>query len=139
MARQTQKTPHRPIVFDTDVLVWYFRGNKRAHELLRSTERDRRWITSLTLMELFQGCRTPSEIADIEAFVHENISRVLHPKTAISEKAIHLVSQYALSHGLRVIDALIAASAQLHGAVLASGNSRHFRFIAGLHLHVFSA
>lgn len=137
MARPTKKTALRPVVFDTDVLIWYFRGNPRASAFLSSVETDRRWISSLTLMELFQGCRDRAELTDVQAFAAENISRILHPRTAVSEKAIHLTQEFALSHGLRVIDALIAASALLHRAVLATGNDRHFRFIEGLEIRVF--
>ncbi len=137
MARRTKKTPLRPIIFDTDILIWYFRGNAKARTLLEGAETDRRWTTSVTLMELFQGCRNQSELLDIQSFVAENISRILHPRTSISEKAIHLVQEYTLSHGLRVIDALIASSTLLHRAVLATGNEKHFHFIPGLKILPF--
>lgn len=137
MARRTKKTTLRPVVFDTDVLIWYFRGNSHAQAFLTSVDRDLRWISSLTFMELLQGCRRREEILDAQAFVSENISRILHPKTSISEKAIHLLEQYYLSHGLRALDALIGASALLHRAVLATANEKHFRFITGLELRIF--
>lgn len=137
MARRTTKTALRPIIFDTDILIWYFRGNVKAKELLASTEQERRWLSSLTLMELLQGCRRPEELMDVQVFVAENISRIIHPRTSISEKAIHLIDDYALAHGLRVVDALIAASAMLSRATLATGNQRHFSFIPGLEVLTF--
>lgn len=137
MAQRPKKTTLRPVIFDTDILIWYFRGNVRARSFVESVESDRRWITSLSLMELFQGCRNRLETQDIQAFVAENISRILHPRTSVSEKAIHLTQEFAISHGLRVIDALIAASALLHRARLATGNERHFRFIPGLEIQIF--
>ncbi len=90
------------------------------------------------MMEVLQGCRNREELVEAQAFVAENISRIIHPHTSISEKAIHFVGEYALSHGLRVVDALIAASALLHRAKLATGNAKHFRFIPGLTLDEFS-
>ena len=138
MARSKEKTPLRAVIFDTDILIWYFRGNAKAKALLEGTERDRRWISSVTLMEVMQGCRNQEELLDSQAFVAENISRIIHPRTSLSEKAIHLVAEYALSHGLKVIDALIAASALLHRAVLVTGNLRHFRFIPGINLREFA-
>lgn len=137
MARPKKKTPLRAVIFDTDILVWYFRGNAGAKTLIERTEKDCRWISSVTLMEVMQGCRNREELLDSQAFVAENISRIIHPRTSLSEKAIHLVGEYALSHGLRVIDALIAASALLSRAVLATGNARHFRFIPGLEIREF--
>lgn len=137
MAHRKKKTAFRAVIFDTDILIWYFRGNEKARRCIQSVEKTKRWISSLTLMELFQGCRNQSEILDIQAFVAENITHISHPKTSISEKAIHLVGQYTLSHGLRVIDALIASSALLNRARLATGNERHFSFIPGLELLPF--
>ena len=138
MARSTKKAALQPLIFDTDVIIWYFRGNPAARSLLSSTEQNRRWISSLTLMELFQGCRNQKELLDGQAFISENISRIIHPRTSVSEKAIHLIHQYSLSHGLRAIDAIIAASALLHRAALVTGNNRHFSFIPGLKIYSFN-
>jgi len=138
MARRTKKTPLQPVVFDADILIWYFRGNPSAQASVASVDQDLRWVSSLALMELMQGARNRKELLDVQAFIAENFSRILHPRTSISEKAIHLIDECAPSHGLRVIDALIAASAMLHRAVLATGNSRHFSFIPGLELRRFA-
>jgi predicted nucleic acid-binding protein len=43
-----------------------------------------------------------------------------------------LLRQYRLSHGLLIIDALIAATALAHGETLYTKNVRHFRMIPGL-------
>lgn len=137
MVKKAKSSPLSPLIFDTDVLIWFFRGDAKSRNLLHEIELERRWVSSLTVMELLQGCRNKDEIAIIESFIAENISRIIHPRTSISEKAIHLIGEYALSHGLRVIDALLAASAVLHRAVLKTGNVRHFRFISGLKVEEF--
>ncbi len=138
MARRTKKTTLQPVIFDTDVLIWFFRGNLKAQNLFKSTDQDYRWLSSLTLMELFQGCRNQEELLNVEAFVSENISQIVHPKTSISEKAIHLIHEYCLSHGLRLVDAVIAGSALLKRAILVTGNKRHFSFISGLSLKIYN-
>ena len=84
MARSKEKTPLRAVIFDTDILIWYFRGNAKAKALLEGTERDRRWISSVTLMEVMQGCRNQEELLDSQAFVAENISRIIHPRSSLS-------------------------------------------------------
>lgn len=137
MARRPAKTPVRPVIFDTDILIWYFRGHAEAARLLEHTEHAHRWIAALSLMELLQGCRSRHETGEILAFVATNIARVVHPDAQCSERAIHLIQQYALPHGLRVVDALIAAGALLNRARLATGNRRHFRYIEGLELLPF--
>lgn len=137
MARKAKTSSIQALIFDTDVLIWYFRGNPKACRLFEKTPNENRWITSLTLMELFQGCRNKEELINTQALIAENFSRIIHPKTSISEKAIHLIENYSLSHGLRVIDALVASSALLTKAGLVSGNSKHFKFIPGLSFHSF--
>ncbi|MBI4238348.1 MAG: type II toxin-antitoxin system VapC family toxin [Deltaproteobacteria bacterium] len=139
MARRPARPTLRPIIIDTDILIWYFRGNRRAAAALQDIEHRRRWISSITLMELLQGCRSHEELREVQAFVAENVARFLHPGTAASEKAIHLIEHYALPHGLRVADALIAASTLLHRATLLTGNVKHFRCIDGLDLLEFAA
>ncbi len=138
MARSTKKSSSRPLIFDTDILIWYFRGKREARSLLENVSRENRWISSLTFMELLQGCRNQDESVQVQAFISENISTILHPKTSISEHAIHLISQFSLSHGLRVIDAIIASSALLHRAVLVTGNNKHFRFVPALETKILN-
>lgn len=137
MARQNKKPPILPLIFDTDILIWYLRGDRAARHIIESTDVEHRWLTSLSLMELMQGARSQQEMNDIQAFVAENFSRMIHPGTAISEKSIHLMSAYAASHGLRVIDAMIAASSLLTKSTLCTGNNKHFSFIPGLSVRVF--
>lgn len=137
MARKAKIPTLQPIIFDTDVLICYFRGNAEIKKILENEDPEGRWISSLTLMELLQGCRNQKEVREVEAFVAENISRIIHPRTSISEKAIHLVSEYALTRGLRAIDALIAATALLHKATLITSNFKHFSFIPGIQVRRF--
>jgi len=59
---------------------------------------------------------------------------ILYPDERIAGKAIGLLERYALSHGLRTIDALIAATALSSRASLATANDRHFKNIEGLRL-----
>jgi hypothetical protein len=52
----------------------------------------------------------------------------------ISGKALELLQQYRLSHGLLIADALIAATALSLNCPLASKNQRDYRFIIDLDL-----
>lgn len=116
----------RPVLFDTDVLIWYFRGLEAAAQLMEKTPYEQRYVSSLCIMELIQGCRNKRELKDITAFFSENFSRVVHCDGAISEKAMSLLKTYALSHGLRTVDAIIAATAITSKASFATCNYRHF-------------
>jgi hypothetical protein len=60
------------------------------------------------------------------------VALLLHPTESICRRAIDLLALHAASHGLRVVDALIAATALEAGARLATANVRHYRTIADL-------
>ena len=73
----------------------------------------------------------------IKEFIRQNFLEVIYPDERISEKAIWLLEHYALSDGLRTVDALIAASAIAYKAALATANFKHFKNVAGLHIILF--
>ena len=54
-----------------------------------------------------------------------------------SERATSLIETYALSHVMRLGDALIAASAIEHSLPLLSANRKHCAPVEGLRLEVF--
>jgi predicted nucleic acid-binding protein len=48
-----------------------------------------------------------------------------------------LIEAYALSHHMRLADALIAATALTHQIPVLTGNGKHFMAIKGLHVEIF--
>jgi predicted nucleic acid-binding protein len=134
MAEQSSPASVHKVIFDTDVLIWYLRGHEKARRFINDVAHERRMLSSLTVMELLQGCRNRQEARDVKAFVSENMSLVVHPDETISRRAIALVEQYAFSHGLRVVDAIIAASALETGSALATANVKHYRIIVPINL-----
>ena len=130
---------HHPALFDTDVLIWYFRGARKAYDLISQTPYDLRWVSSVSVMELIQGCRNKPEMKMVVSFIKENISRVIHFDERISAKAISLLQAYALSHGLRTTDAIIASSAINNKAALITANHRHFTMIKALNVIKYRA
>lgn len=126
------------MIFDTDVLIWYFRGNQKAMKLLSGVPYRERRISALTMMELVQGCRNRQEARDLRSLVRENISGIDHPGERISETAITLLEAHAQAHGLRTIDALIAATALHEGETLVTANYKHFKHIDRLTVRKFA-
>jgi predicted nucleic acid-binding protein len=137
MAEQASPPSVHKVIFDTDVLVWYLRGYEKARRFIEDVAHHQRVLSSLTFMELLQGCRNQQEAHEVKAFIAENISLVIHPDEIICRRAIALLEQYALSHELRVVDALIAASALETASSLATANVKHYRVIAPLNLTQF--
>jgi predicted nucleic acid-binding protein len=122
------------VIVDTDILVRYFRGEEAARRFLARVPFPERAVSALTVMELLQGCRDQRETRDVARFVSENLAAVIHPDEDISRRAIRLLELHARHAGLRVVDALIAATALTVSAPLANANTRHYRAIPTLSL-----
>jgi predicted nucleic acid-binding protein len=125
------------MIFDTDVLIWYFRGNQKAREFISGVPFRERHVSSLCVMELVQGCRDRQELRAVKEFIRDNIAGVIHPDERISEKAITLLEGHALPDGLRTVDALVAATALREDDTLVSANHKHFKKISGLDVNKF--
>jgi len=123
------------VLIDSDVLIWYARGNERAIAAVNAIAECH--ISAVSYMELLQGCRTKAELKVVQKAFKSDVRDVLPLTQNISTLACQLVEQYALSHSVHLADALIAATALSHGLVLLTGNDKHFSAIKGLRLDVF--
>jgi predicted nucleic acid-binding protein len=123
------------MIFDTDVLVWAFRGNKGAASTI-NTVTDRA-LSIVSFMELLQGARSKLEARRIQVLLRDFQFRVLPLSESIGATAAAIIEDYALAHGIRVTDALIAATAIASGETLCTGNTKHFRPIPALSRVVF--
>jgi predicted nucleic acid-binding protein len=121
------------VIVDTDILIDVIRSIPEAITYVQSLERGGIvGISSITYMELLIGCRNKTEQRKVERFVGRYQLAKLNE--AITDRAITLLQQYRLSHGLLIADGLIAATALVIDKPLASKNQRDYRFIAGLTL-----
>jgi predicted nucleic acid-binding protein len=123
------------VIFDTDVLIWIQRGNVKA---ARAVDRSRnRYVSVLTYMELLQAAQNKKQHEVIKSFLSEYGFETLPLTENIGHRAAVYVAEYALSHGLRAADAIIAATATENNLPLCSGNARHYRAVQELKLKVF--
>lgn len=123
------------MLIDTDVLIWMTRGHAGAAARLQSLVPWR--ISAVTYIELVQGCRNKQELARIKKGLAMCNTEVLPITEAISNKAMELIEQYALSHSLQLGDALIAATALEHQLPVLTANAKHFAAIKDLKLEAF--
>jgi predicted nucleic acid-binding protein len=118
------------MLVDTDVLIWYMRGNKKA---LRAIEAlDGFSISVVTYIELVQGLRNKAELNTLRNFLQTKSVPVLHVTESISSSAMFLVEQHHFSHSLGFSDALIAATAIGHGLPLLTANAKHYQPVKNL-------
>lgn len=123
---------HRGMLVDTDVLVWLFRGRESARAFVADAGAVE--LSAVTYMELAQGGRNKDELALLRRAVRLGGWQVIPLTEPISLRAVGLVEAYALPHGMRLADALVAATALERDQALATANARHYRFVPGIRL-----
>ena len=123
------------MIIDTDVLIWYMRGNDNALRLIENT--DKFLISAVTYMELVQGMRNKKELNTLRQALHAWNARILYISEEISAKAMFTVEQYFLSNSMQLADALIGATAIDYGLPLLTGNDKHYKVIKGLKIKRF--
>ena len=123
------------MIVDTDVLIWYMRGNskaKRAVDKLGAFS-----ISAITYMEIVQGIRNKKELQILRQFIKGRNIRCIPVDSDVSARGIFLLEEYALSHGMRMGDALIAATVENEGETLLTANTTHYKMIPNLSVKVF--
>jgi len=118
---------------DTDILIDVGRREEIAIARLEAeAQTSTLAISVITQMEMLVGCRNQTELQILERFIRR--FEIVKLNEAISDRAIDLLHNYRLSHGLLIADALIAATAKVIEAPLLSKNQRDYRFIKVLSL-----
>lgn len=123
------------LLIDTDVLIWYMRGNEKAASMIDKQEPFS--ISSVTYMELVQGMRNKTEFNRFRKMIQSRDIRIIQINEEISSRAIYYVEEDYLSHSLQIADALIASTAVDNGLKLLTGNAKHFRVIKDLDVQNF--
>jgi len=123
------------MIVDTDVLIWYMRGNARAYDLIENLSAFD--ISVITYMELVQGMRNKAELNELRKALRNWNVRILYLSEEISAKAMFYVERHFLSHAIEIADALIAATAFVNGTSLLTGNDKHYDIIADLEIQTF--
>lgn len=123
------------VLVDTDVLIWYMRGNEKAYQTIENF--DGFSISVVTYMELVQGMNNKKELTLLRQALRGWNARVIYLTEEISAKAMFYVEQHFLSHSLELADALIGASAITHGLPLLTGNDKHYKVLKDLDLQKF--
>ena len=117
------------MVVDTNILIDSLRGKADAVHFLESAETSYS-ISVISVTELIAGIRGSSELGVVQDFL---ASFVIHPvDEATSKLAGEYLNRYFKSHQVGIADALIAATATIHGEELATLNVKHFPMLGAL-------
>ncbi len=101
-----------------DALAWF-------HALLEAPA-----LSGFVAMELLAGSHSRKEYREVAEFL-EDLSIVWASEAAMQE-AMAVFLPFRLSHGMGVLDCLIAATAKEQGGTLFTFNGRHFRPLPGV-------
>jgi len=89
-------------------------------------------VSVVTKMELIVGYRNKTELQNLDKFLSNY--ELFGIDKSISDKAVELIADYRLSHGLLIPDAFIVATAIALQIPLLSKNQKDYRFIPKLNL-----
>jgi predicted nucleic acid-binding protein len=116
-------------VLDTDILIDVQRGHPPAVAWFASLT-DRPAVPLLVVMELLQDAADKVQVNEALALVAP--LTVVYTMPADQQRALDDYETLHLSHGLGLLDALIAATAIGLGASLCTFNVKHFQAIPDL-------
>lgn len=114
---------------DTNIFIAVFNGDIFLKEFIRS---NRPSISTIVHLELIQGSKNKAEIKKIEKLL--SFFDTVHFDRPIALRSIELIRTYSKSRGLRLPDAIIAATCLEIGLKLITFNVKDFRFIKGLEI-----
>lgn len=122
-------------LLDTDVIIWYLRGNQNAYDLIHRLSGF--CISSVTYMELVQGMRNKDELRILQKTLKQWNVKTIFINEEISAKALFYVEEYFLSHSMQLADSLIASTATQYGIKLITANDKHYKIIKELDMEIF--
>lgn len=123
------------MIIDTDVLIWYMKGNEKAYEVIDSS--NTLFISVVTYMELVQGMRNKTELVNYRKALLGWNAHILYISEEISAKAMFYVEQHYLSHSIQLADALIGATAIAYGYPLLTANDKHYKVLKDVQIEKF--
>jgi len=120
------------LIIDTDILIWYLRGNKKAYNFIEGNKGF--YISVVTYIELLQGMQNKHELHLFRKKFRDWKAKIAYINEEISAKAMFYVERNYLSHSLELADALISATAIVYGLTLSTCNDKHYKVIKELEL-----
>lgn len=118
------------MIIDTDVLIWYLRGNEKAKKVVETNIPF--LISAVTYMELIQGMKNKEEFRIFQKQIQKWNIDIVQIDKEISSRAIFYIQEYSLSHSMMLADALIAATVVQTSEILLTANDRHYKYIPNI-------
>lgn len=121
------------VLCDTDIFISAFNGKPDTIDQSDKIGLAEIVLSAVTVMKLFQGMGNKNELTRMKKRIE--FYGVVQMDNALSEKAIEFIEKYKLSHGLKIPDAIIGATAVVYQIPLYTCNIRDFDFLPGIILY----
>jgi tRNA(fMet)-specific endonuclease VapC len=129
-------------LFDTDIIIYQMKGVPSVARRVEATLPARRYITLITLGELYFGVfRSRRVEANLRRYRRFLTTVKLLPFTPTVAERFGVIKASLANRGEMVADhdIWIAVHALVHGAVLVTNNERHYRRIPDLRIENWTA
>ena len=124
------------MILDTDVLIWYLRGNENARKAVYANIPFK--ISVINYLELLQGTKNKNELQLLQKYLKKWSTEIIQINENISTRAMFLMESYYLTHSLELADAIIAATVLENHEILLTANEKHYKFIPNIKLEKFN-
>lgn len=119
-------------ILDTDILIDIQRGYQPALDWFAQLP-ELPLVPGFVVMELVQDAHNARQVKQVLQLIAP--LPVIWPTELDCNRALQDFTVYHLSHGLGLLDALIAACVIGRSATLCTFNVKHYRIIPGLQIH----
>ncbi|MDR2132741.1 MAG: type II toxin-antitoxin system VapC family toxin [Clostridiales Family XIII bacterium] len=123
------------MLIDSDVLIWYIKGNANAQNAINKNIPFR--ISVINYMEVLQGMKDKKELKLFQKYLKKWSVGIIQINENISTRSMFLVEDYHLSHSMELGDAIIASTALENQETILTGNDKHYKFIPNIQVQKF--
>ena len=117
------------ILVDTDVLIDFLRGNKKAIVFIDKFSPDI-ILSPIVVAELYAGVKGAKELAVLDNFI--SLFRIVPIDSEIAKAGGLYKRDFGKSHGVGIADAILAATANKENVQLKTLNVKHYPMIRSL-------
>ncbi len=124
---------------DTNIIVYTMNGLEPAAEFMKTAQNEEIIYSVIVEAELFSSWKlTEEDINDLREIL--DLGEIIEVNSSLALKAAELrrLSKVNFNRSLKLPDALIAATAMEHAAVLATRNEDDFNHLADYGLKLFN-
>jgi hypothetical protein len=119
----------KPLLLDTNVWIDYLRGCPEAVSYV-DAQAEPIILSALVAAELYAGVKDDDDAARLDEFLSQ--FPTVPVTIEIARSAGLFKRDYHRSHGVGLADAIVAATAEAHGAELKTLNIKHYPMLKGL-------